>query len=138
MIRKIVNSDYLQFIKLINTNVSKEEFTTFLSNMNNQHIIVIYEKDNDIIGTGTLLIESKLTYGISYLGHIENILVHENHRNCGIGKNIVEYLVDYAKNHSCYRIDLACEEKLINFYQRVGFNKKIICMSMINKENFKK
>jgi len=105
--------------------------------MNNQHIIVVYEKNNDIIGSGTLLIEPKLTYGISYLGHIENILVHENHRNCGIGKNIVKYLIDYAKNNSCYRIDLACEEKLIKFYQDVGFNKQIVCMSMINKENFK-
>jgi len=137
MIRKIVKGDYFQFIKLINTNISEEEFTTFLSTMNNQHIIVVYEKNNDIIGSGTLLIEPKLTYGISYLGHIENILVHENHRNCGIGKNIVKYLIDYAKNNSCYRIDLACEEKLIKFYQDVGFNKQIVCMSMINKENFK-
>jgi len=29
MIRKIVKGDYFQFIKLINTNISEEEFTTF-------------------------------------------------------------------------------------------------------------
>ena len=42
-----------------------------------------------------------------------------------------------AKEKLCYRIDLACDSKLINFYKSLGFNKQLICMSMLIEENFK-
>ena len=138
MIRHIDYIDYNKFIKLINININTDTYNLFISNLNpNRHIIVLYEKDNEVIGTGSLLIEPKLTYNISYLGHIENIFVDEKYRNKGIGKQIVEYLVNYAREKSCYRIDLACEDKLINFYKGLGFNKQLICMSMLIEENFK-
>ena len=138
MIRHIKYTDYNQFVKLINININTDTYNLFISNLNpNRHIIVIYEKDNEIVGTGSLLIEPKLTYNISYLGHIENIFVDEKYRNKGIGKQIVEYLVNYAREKLCYRIDLACEDKLINFYKGFGFNKQLICMSMLIEENFK-
>lgn len=138
MIRHIDYIDYNKFIKLINININTDTYNLFISNLNpNRHIIVLYEKDNEVIGTGSLLIEPKLTYNISYLGHIENIFVDEKYRNKGIGKQIVEYLVNYAREKLCYRIDLASEDKLINFYKGLGFNKQLICMSMLIEENFK-
>ena len=138
MLRNLRIEDYDKFVKLIHTNITKEEYETFLSNtLNRNHIIVVYEKDNELIATGTLIIEAKLTYNISYLGHIENIFVDEIYRKQGIGKEIVSYLIQYAKNNKCYRIDLACEEHLIPFYKSMGFDKQIYCMSMLNKENFK-
>jgi glucosamine-phosphate N-acetyltransferase len=138
MIRHIDYIDYNNFIKLINININTDIYNLFISNLNpNRHIIVLCEKDNQVVGTGSLLIEPKLTYNISYLGHIENIFVDEKYRNKGIGKEIVEYLVNYAREKLCYRIDLACEDKLINFYNGLGFNKQLICMSMLIEENFK-
>ena len=138
MIRHIDYTDYNNYIKLININVNKAAYDLFISNLNpTRHIIVLYEKDNEIIGTGSLLIEPKLTYNISYLGHIENIFVGEKYRNKGVGKQIVNYLVNYAREKLCYRIDLACEDKLIGLYKGVGFNKQLICMSMLIEENFK-
>ena len=138
MIRHIDYIDYNNFIKLINININTDIYNLFISNLNpNRHIIVLCEKDNQVVGTGSLLIEPKLTYNISYLGHIENIFVDEKYRNKGIGKEIVEYLVNYAREKLCYRIDLASEDKLINFYKGLGFNKQLICMSMLIEENFK-
>jgi len=138
MIRLLEHNDYNRFIKLIDTNINKDAFESFVNNLNcNRHIIVVYEKDNNLIGTGSLLIEAKMTYNISYLGHIENIFVDEIYRKKGIGKQIVEYLVNYAKEKLCYRIDLACADTLINFYKGLGFNKQLICMSMLIEENFK-
>ena len=138
MLRHIDYVDYKKFIKLVNVNINEDTYKLFISNLNpNRHIIVLYEKDNEIIGTGSLLIEPKLTYNISYLGHIENIFVDETYRNTGIGKKIVEHLVNYAREKLCYRIDLACEDKLIDFYRGLGFNKQLICMSMLIEENFK-
>ena len=138
MIRHIDYIDYNKFINLINVNISADTYNLFISNLNpNRHIIILYEKDNEIMGTGSLLIEPKITYNISYLGHIENIYVDEKCRNKGIGKQIVDYLVNYARENLCYRIDLACEDKLIKFYKEIGFNKQLMCMSMLIKENFK-
>jgi glucosamine-phosphate N-acetyltransferase len=138
MIRIIENSDYINFSNLLNLNISKDVYNLFINNLNkNRHIIIVYEKNNELIGTGTLLIEPKLTYNICYLGHIENIFVTENSRNKGIGKEIVKFLTDYATKFGCYRIDLACEEKIINFYKELGFNNNLTCMSMLIKENFK-
>jgi GNAT superfamily N-acetyltransferase len=138
MIRSIAIQDYKKFVRLIHTNITREEYVSFVNNiLNSNHIIVVYEKDNELIATGTLIIEAKLTYNISYLGHIENIFVDEIYRKQGIGKEIVSYLIQYAKNNKCYRTDLACEEHLIPFYRSLGFDKQIYCMSMLNKENFK-
>ena len=138
MIRDIENSDYIKFIKLLNLNISKDVFNLFINNLNkNRHIIIVYEKNDELIGTGSLLIEPKLTYNISYMGHIENVFVNENNRNKGIGKEIVKFLTNYAKKFGCYRIDLSCEEKIINFYKELGFNNNLSCMSMLIKENFK-
>lgn len=139
MIRQISKNDYEQFIELINTRVIKEDFELFLTNnlQSGQHIILVYEINNKIIGTGSLLIETKLTYNISYLGHIENIFVSEEYRNKGIGKEIVKCLCKYANEKKCYRIDLSCEDYLIAFYKNLGFDKQLYCMSMLNKENFK-
>lgn len=139
MIRQLSKNDYEQFIELTNTNVTKEDYELFLKKnlQSDYHIIVVYEMNNKIIGTGTLLIETKLTYNISYLGHIENIFVSKEYRNKGIGKEIVKYLCQYANEKKCYRVDLACEEDLILFYKNLGFDKQIYCMSMLNRDNFK-
>jgi glucosamine-phosphate N-acetyltransferase len=138
MIRHIENTDYIKYIKLINININKDVFDIFINNLNkNRHIILVYDENNEILGTGSLLIEAKLTYNISYLGHIENIFINENNRNKGIGKLIVNYLIAYAKDKGCYRIDLTCEDKLKTFYKERGFNKQLVCMSMLVEENFK-
>lgn len=138
MIRNLEKFDYVEFTKLINSNISEENFNLFLNEMDkNKHIIVVYEENNNLIGTGTLLIETKLTYNICYLGHIENILIHNDYRNKGYGKQIIKYLIDKAKNKKCYRIDLACENNLENYYENLGFNRKLTCMSLLNIEYFK-
>lgn len=138
IIRKIDINDYKDFINLIKTNITFEQFSDFLKfTLSDKHIIIVIEVENKIIGTGTLIIEPKLTYNISYMGHIENILIHENYRGKGLGKLIVRYLSNYAKEYGCYRIDLTCEERLEYFYKKLGFEIKQLGMTMLIKENFR-
>lgn len=138
LIRKIDINDYKDFINLIKTNITFDQFSNFLKfTLSDKHIIIVIEVEKKIIGTGTLIIEPKLTYNISYMGHIENILVHENYRGKGLGKLIVNYLSNYAKEYGCYRIDLTCEDRLEDFYKNLGFEIKQLGMTMLIKENFK-
>ena len=90
-IRPINNNDYEKYIQLINISISKSCFDDFINNvLSDLHIIYVLEKNNNIIGTGTLYIEKKLTYNISKMGHIENIFIDENHRGKGYGEKIVK------------------------------------------------
>jgi len=137
IIRNLNNKDYKKYVALINSNISKENFIDFLNNvLGKLHIIYILETDDNIIGTGTLFIEKKLTYDGCNMGHIENILIDKNHRGNGYGEKIVKNLLEYAKINKCYRIDLNCTKELESFYNKNNFNKKHICMNIIFKDNF--
>ena len=136
--RNIVKSDYNDFIKLINTDISKEKYEHFIDNiLGHYHQIIVLEFENKLIGTGTLLIEEKLTYGGCKMGHIENLLIHENYRGNGYGELLVKKLSDTANNMKCYRVDLTCNVELENFYKKNNFNTNSVSMSLFFKENFK-
>lgn len=135
---------YEKYIKLINSNITFEYFSKFIQNtLNKNHIILLCEyecdceKEQNIIGTGTILIEEKLTYGGCKMGHIENIFIHQNYRKKGYGELLVNELIKIAKNNKCYRIDLNCTEELKHFYQKNNFKEKHICMNIYITENFK-
>ena len=137
IIRNLNIKDYKKYITLINSNISNENFIDFLNNvLGKLHIIYILEIDDNIIGTGTLFIEKKITYGGCNMGHIENILIDNNYRKNGYGEMIVRKLLEYAKINKCYRIDLNCTTELESFYNKNNFNQKHICMNIIFKENF--
>jgi len=137
IIRKIEHNDYNKnYLNLIKSDINYEEFIQFLDELNNNHVILVIEKDYKIIGTGTILIEKKLTYNLSKMGHIENILIDENYRGNGYGVKIVNELVNVADKEGCYRVDLSCEEYLEKFYEKNNFKKKQIMMSILLKNNF--
>ena len=76
--RTLQESDYEKYLSLINefrkTIYNKEQFIDFLNNNKNIHIIVI-EKNNELIASGTILYETKLIHDISLYAHIEDIIV---------------------------------------------------------------
>lgn len=137
-IRHISLKDYQQYTTFINTNISQKGFEIFLNNVLGElHIIYILEINNKIIGTGTLFVEKKLTYGGTKMGHIENILIDENYRGNGYGENLVKKLLEYAKNINCYRVDLNCTKELESFYNKNNFTTGNISMHIFFSENFK-
>ncbi len=136
-IRPINTNDYKKYISLINISIDKKSFDNFITNiLGDLHIIYVLEKNNEIIGSGTLYIERKLTYNISKMGHIENIFINKNHRGNGYGEKLVKKLLEYAKNKKCYRVDLTCTEELIPFYKKNNFTITNVSMNFLFKENF--
>tara|TARA_R110002074_G_scaffold138226_1_gene283434 strand:+ start:1193 stop:1612 length:420 start_codon:yes stop_codon:yes gene_type:complete len=136
-IRPITKSDYTGYTKLADTGISRDEFNEFLDNvLNTNHRLYVGITSGIVIGTGTLLIERKMTYGGCRMGHIENIIVSEACRNAGVGQSIVEKLIEVTRSNGCYRIDLNCNSELEHFYNKCGFGKKTICMNLYIKDNF--
>jgi len=129
---------YQQYKTLVDSNITEVFFCDFIDNiLNSDHKIIILEDDEEnIIGSGTILIEKKLTYGGCNMGHIENILIDEKYRGNGYGEKIVNKLLEMCKEKKCYRVDLNCKSELEHFYQKNGFDTKNICMNMYFKEYF--
>jgi len=130
-------NDYYDYKKLINSNITEDYFNNFLDNiLNENHLIIVIKKNNIIIGSGTIIIEYKLTHNGSIMGHLENIIIDEKYRQQGYGEKLVEYLLILCNKKKCYRVDLNCNCELENFYKKNNFNKKNLCMNYYFKDNF--
>jgi glucosamine-phosphate N-acetyltransferase len=75
----------------------------------------------DIIATGTVFVESKIIHGGRPVAHIEDIVVHEKHRNKNVAKNIIESLKIYAQENGCYKVILNCNNFVKPVYEKCGF-----------------
>lgn len=146
--RHLCREDYKKYKELISSDtLSESHFNEFVENVLNKHkhMIIVAETisgNNDnttvMIGTGTIFIEEKLTYGGCRMGHIEDIFVHKNHRGNGYGIKIIEELLSIADKNECYRIDLACNDSNVKFYEKLKFSKNTInSMSIFLEHHFK-
>ena len=61
---------------------------------------------------------------------IEDVVVKENQRGKGIGKLLVNTLIEKAKKNNCDKIILSSSEKNLKFYQKLGFQKNEFEMIM--------
>ena len=82
-----------------------------------------------VIGFGSLHLSRKIRGGI--IGFIEEIAVIENYKGRGIGKLIIQELIDNARNEKCYKLVLECRDEKKFFYEKLGFNCSGHSMSLI-------
>ena len=98
---------------------------------NNENFIVfVYEKDDEIIGTASVLIEHKLLLYGSKVGHIEDVVIDSEARGLGIGKQLIQSCVGWSMLHNCYKVILDCSKDNIPFYEACGFYAAEHCMRM--------
>jgi len=136
IIRKIMESDlengFLESLDNLRQTSSLEQNSVrnilkkILENEN--HIIHVAELNGKIVGSTTLLIEQKFIHEGGFVGHIEDVVVNKEFEGQGIGMKLVLSLLDVAKEKKCYKTILNCEDKLISFYEKIGFKQKSIEM----------
>jgi len=90
-------------------------------NSNPDHIIAVAIREGKIVGSTTLLIETKFIHNGGRVGHIEDVVVDKEHQRNGIGEKIIIYLLRYAKEHGCYKTILDCTDDVKPFYEKLGF-----------------
>ena len=64
------------------------------------------------------------------MGHIEDIVVSEQHRNLGIARSILTELKKLAYQKECYQVILDCSEENRGFYEKNDFLYKGIQMAV--------
>lgn len=111
-----------------NNNLAKKIFKELMEKKN--HIIMVAEekKEHQIVGTATLIIEQKFIHNGGKIGHIEDVAVRKGFEGKGIGKEIIIELISLAREDSCYKVILDCDERITKFYEKIGFKKKAIMM----------
>lgn len=130
-IRQLQSSDIKQVIDLWTSSFSR----TFDNPVNNNYLndpnsITFVMSDNKaILGVASLHIIEKLT---RKLGLIEDVAVSKNNRGLGIGKKLIEKLIQTGKEKKCDKIVLSSSEKNSEFYEKMGFQKKELSMIIRN------
>jgi len=130
-IRELQPSDTKQVIDIWTSSFSRN----FSNNLNpgyindpNSTTMVVCE-GSTIIGVASIHIIYKLS---RTLGLIEDVAVDKNHRGKGVGKSIVEKLIEIGKQKNCDKIILNTSEKNSKFYEKIGFEKNEIQMVIRN------
>jgi len=128
------NDFYKDHINLLNQltscpDMSYSEYHHQLINITTQngHIYVV-EHNNKIIASATLLIEYKLIHNNGKVGHIEDVVVNNEFRNNGLGKQLITHCLQEAKQMNCYKVILDCNQDNVDFYIKCGLTQKEIQM----------
>ena len=120
MFRELKSEDYINYLILLkqlnnmDITISKEEFIQEYQLMKQTNsVIYVYEKYNKILATAKLLYEVKFYDNIV---HIEDVVVDSNFRNIGLGKKMIQYIIDISPPN--YKIVLQGDNE---FYEKCGF-----------------
>ena len=113
--------DSLRNTSSLEKNKAKKIFEKI--NSNPDHIIAVADLDGKIIGSTTLLIETKFIHQGGLVGHIEDVVVDKKFQGQKIGREIITYMLEFAKKRGCYKTILDCTENVKPFYEKLGFKQ---------------
>lgn len=103
------------------------EYLTAFENINadkNQELIVVENKNAEIIGTLQLSFIQYLTYRGGIRAQIEAVRIRKDHRGLGIGKATFEWAIARAKERNAHLLQLTTDKQrpdAIRFYEDLGF-----------------
>lgn len=103
----------------------KERFDLMRSVPNTYYIVVIEDiASQQLVATGSVIIEFKFTRSCGKVGHIEDIVTTMQRRGQHLGKRIITQLKHVCHELGCYKVILDTAEKNEGFYATLGFQRK--------------
>lgn len=76
--------------------------------------------DKKIVGVASLITINKLIRSGNRMGLIEDVAVAKEARGHGIGKILIEDLLELSVEKKCYKTILNCSDENIKFYEKCG------------------
>ena len=125
---RLLNSeDFAQYLELINmfrpSQFTEDQFrATVASHQRTGTEVWVYEVNDTLLATGTILYEQKFIHNLAIYAHVEDVCVRPSHRGLGLGKRLIQHLMDVAS--TCHKINLNCADTLIPLYKSCGFERK--------------
>ncbi|PWY97097.1 acyl-CoA N-acyltransferase [Testicularia cyperi] len=131
--RPLASSDYSRgFVEVLECLVEtpdvgeaawKERFDAMVAATGTYYPIVIVRRETDrIVAMGTVVVELKFFRGLTRVGHVEDIVVDTRLHSKGLGKIIVQTVMQIAQNKGVSNIILNCSDEKKPFYDKCGFS----------------
>ncbi|MDR2624672.1 MAG: GNAT family N-acetyltransferase [Methanobrevibacter sp.] len=82
--------------------------------------------DDKIVSSAFIAIIPNLTENGRPFGIVENVIVDEEYRGLGLGKTIMDKVIEYGKSQNCQYISLQSSNHRADahkFYESVGFDR---------------
>jgi glucosamine-phosphate N-acetyltransferase len=76
--------------------------------------------DKKVVGVASLITINKLIRSGNRMGLIEDVAVAKEARGHGVGKMLIEDLLDLSVEKKCYKTILNCSDENIKFYEKCG------------------
>ncbi|XP_014213326.1 probable glucosamine 6-phosphate N-acetyltransferase [Copidosoma floridanum] len=109
-------------------NVTRDQFLNRFYGMKcsgGYYVIIVEDlKCKKVIGSATLVIEQKFIHNCGLRGHLEDVVVNKEYRGKQLGKLVVMAVKHLARSLQCYKLTLECRDRLIPFYESLGFNRE--------------
>lgn len=106
-----------------------------------QHLLVAAVNEK-IVGTLTLIVVPNIGHKGSPWGAIENVVVNDSCRGCGVGRALMREAARLAREYGCYKLILSSNllrTEAHRFYRRMGWQETHIGFSLeIEKAKSKK
>ena len=97
----------------------------------NQQVYLCAVGEGRVAGFGSLTVKSNL-WNEGFVGFVDEMIVDQTHRGRGIGTQILDKLISWARDRGCIRIELdsAFHRKDAHaFYERRGFQSRAYLFS---------
>ena len=94
--------------------------------MGNSQVYLCATDGENVVGFASLTIKNNL-WQAANLGHIDELVVDEKYRGCGLGRQLLNEIIAEARQRGCARVDLDSafhRTKAHEFYQRHGFENR--------------
>lgn len=137
VIRKAEKNDVIQIVRLLENDplgkkreilkdpLPQRYYNAFSEiDSDERNFLAVVEHKNKIIGTLQLTIITYLTYGGGKRAQIEGVRIDESCRSQGIGKMMMEWAINFAKESQCHLVQLTMDKsrkETIEFYKKLGF-----------------
>ncbi|MFH7015857.1 GNAT family N-acetyltransferase [Flavobacterium sp. FlaQc-47] len=128
-IRKVIKQDLDFVYKAINElenevldfEVFREIFHENISNPKNFYLIAEIEKE----GVGFISFHTQnLLHHCGLVGEIQEFFIHKNYRGKGIGRQLIEKIIDYADRNNLKSIEVTTNKRRVEnvmIYENLGF-----------------
>ncbi|MFZ0596736.1 MAG: GNAT family N-acetyltransferase [Flavobacterium sp.] len=128
-IRKVIKQD-LDFVyqsicelenEVLDFEVFREIFHENISNPKNFYLIAEIEKE----GVGFISFHTQnLLHHCGLVGEIQEFFIHKNYRGKGIGRQLIEEIIDYADRNNLKSIEVTTNKRRVEnvmIYENLGF-----------------
>ena len=91
-----------------------------------RHWIYVAEVEGQVVGSADFLIVPNLSHRGTPWAVIENVIVEESMRRKGVAGELMNHLIDLARQNQCYKLSLSSNKRRSDahqFYKSLGFEQ---------------